>query len=72
MDLALSPRIVIEANVEGFQKLLDQPVILVRKAAGRYTLFERFDFYGCSVFIATTNEDRIFTLQAEVASVYVR
>ena len=62
VDSAFGSSIVVELNLEGFEKLDDESVVLVGELARRYAEFDSFYFNGGAVFVAPAYHYDVFAL----------
>jgi hypothetical protein len=60
VDSALGPSIVIELNLEGFEKLDDESVVFVGELARRYAEFDSFYFNGGAMLVAPAYHYDVF------------
>ena len=72
MDWALCPRVVVELDVECFEAVDEDLVVVVGQLAGAYSPFECFYFYRGAVLVAAAYHYNVFAFEAEIAGVDVR
>ena len=62
VDSALGSSVVVELNLEGFEKLDDEFVVLVGQLARRNTEFDGLYLDGGAMFVTSTHHDDVFAL----------
>jgi hypothetical protein len=62
VDSALGSRIVVELDLESFEKLDDEFVVLVGQLARRYAEFDSFYFNGGAMLVAPAYHYDVFAL----------
>ena len=72
MDGALCPRVVVELDVECFEAIDEDFVVVVGQLAGTDPALERFHLDRSAVFVAAAHHDDVFAFEAEIAGVDVR
>jgi len=72
VDGALCPRVVVELDVECFEAVDEDLVVVVGQLAGAYSAFECFYLYRGAVFVAAAYHYDVFAFEAEIAGVDVR
>src|SRR5712664_1516177 len=71
VDWAFSSRIVVELDLESFEKLDDEFVVLVGQLARRYAEFDSFYFNGGAMLVAPAYHYDVFALQSEIACINI-
>ncbi len=71
VNRALGAGVIVEFYFEGFEVLDEDLVVTVCKLAGRDASLDSLDLNGCTMLIASANEDNVLAFQAQVSGIDV-